>query len=104
MLAAVAAAKIIIKRRRKKDRSCWVKDWIMKRNQFGVFSHLLKELKSQDSDYYKNFLRMDSACFEILLKKVTPLIEKQDTVMRLAISASERLALTLRYLAAGRCK
>lgn len=33
---------------------------------------------------------------------VTPLIEKQDTNMHLAVTAAERLTLTLRYLATGK--
>lgn len=40
--------------------------------------------------------------FEFLLEKVTPLIAKKNTVMRDAIPAAERLALTLRYLATGK--
>lgn len=102
LLAALLAIKIIQKKNRyKKKRSCWVKRWIMKRNEFGVYSQLLKELRCQDSQYYKNFIRMDSANFEVVLNKVAPHIEKQDTRMRPAISAGERLALTLRFLATG---
>ena len=35
----------------------------------------------------------------MLLEKVRPLIERQDTQLREAISAAERLAVTLRFLA-----
>lgn len=38
---------------------------------------------------------------EFVLNKVAPLITKQDTNMRLSISAKERLVLTLRFLATG---
>lgn len=44
---------------------------------------------------------MNTASFEYLLKKVTPLIEKSNTRMRDSIPAAERLALTLRFLATG---
>ena len=44
---------------------------------------------------------MDEAAFEELLQKVAPLIQKEDTILRESISAAERLALTLRYLASG---
>lgn len=103
LVAAALIVKIIKDKRRKsnKRRSVWVKEWISKRGNFGVYSQLLRELKSEDSQYYKNFLRMDAADFGILLEKVKPYIEKQDTVMRPSISAGERLALTLRFLAAG---
>ena len=45
---------------------------------------------------------MDEDSYTTLLALVTPLIEKQDTIMRCAISAHERLSATLRYLATGR--
>lgn len=60
------------------------------------------ELNLQDSEYYKNFLRMCASDFEYLLEKVKPKIEKQDTVMRNAITVGERLAITLKYLAGGK--
>ena len=39
--------------------------------------------------------------FEALLEKVGPLISKQDTQLRKAVPAGERLAITIRYLATG---
>ncbi|XP_050311465.1 putative nuclease HARBI1 [Anthonomus grandis grandis] len=45
---------------------------------------------------------MDEDSYVLLLKLVTPLIQKQDTCMRSAISPHERLSVTLRYLATGR--
>ncbi|KAK4320926.1 hypothetical protein Pmani_008243 [Petrolisthes manimaculis] len=39
--------------------------------------------------------------YQDLLRRVTPLIQKQDTNMRESVSAGERLTLTLRYLATG---
>ncbi|CAL1278735.1 unnamed protein product, partial [Larinioides sclopetarius] len=44
---------------------------------------------------------MDVESFEYLLAKIEPLIKRMDTNMRQCISAGERLALTLRYLATG---
>ena len=48
-----------------------------------------------------NFIRMDRSSFCDLLEKVSPLISKEDTTMRQAISAGERLAVTHCYLASG---
>ena len=39
--------------------------------------------------------------FEELLEKVTPIIRKTYTHLRECISPSERLAITLRYMASG---
>ena len=48
-----------------------------------------------------NFVRMDAAMFEELLRMVAPLITYQDTTMREAIPSAERLAVTLCFLATG---
>ncbi|KAF2890092.1 hypothetical protein ILUMI_16081, partial [Ignelater luminosus] len=60
---------------------------------------LLKELYSDD---FCNYLRIDYESFSGLLNLVSPLITKQDTAMREAITAQKRLVATLRYLATGR--
>jgi len=107
MAAAVCIIIILgaIRRRRNNRRlvrrSCWVRPWIRRRPQFGAFHALLKELSTEDPPSFRNFLRMDQTTFEELLTLVSPLIKRQDTVMREAISPAERLALTLRFLATG---
>jgi hypothetical protein len=85
-----------VKRKRKK----WCKDWLLKRD---TYSHvnLLNELKFEPEDF-KNYLRMDEKTYLELLSMVTPMIKKEDTVMRKSISAHERLSVTLRFLATGR--
>ncbi|KAG5866825.1 hypothetical protein JTB14_016555 [Gonioctena quinquepunctata] len=45
---------------------------------------------------------MSTSHFDELLGLISPYIVKQDTVMRNAIPAEERLSATLRYLATGR--
>lgn len=45
---------------------------------------------------------MSKTDFEDLLEKITPRIFKKDTHLRKAISPSERLTLTLRFLAKGK--
>ncbi len=89
------------KKQRKRNRRVWVRDWIQKRDRHGAFHALQKELQDEDAASHRNFLPMDEATFLELLDVVGPLIRKKDTVMREAISAEERLALTLRYLASG---
>lgn len=54
-----------------------------------------------DNGNIKNFCRMSSPDLEWLLCKVSPLIQKEDTNYRAAISPLERLLLTLRFLATG---
>lgn len=105
MLLAVACICIKKKnqhqlKKRRRPRRRWVKDWLLKRNQYSHIS-LLEELRFEPDDW-RNYLRMDEDSYVILLNLVTPLIEKQDTQMRSAISTHERLSATLRYLATGR--
>lgn len=86
-----------------KKRKTWVHEWLKKRSSDGAHQKLLREFREVDGQkhLYKNFLRMDESSFNELLELVTPLIQKQDTNMRVAISPSERLAVTLRFLATG---
>ncbi|XP_045116824.1 uncharacterized protein LOC123507728 [Portunus trituberculatus] len=49
----------------------------------------------------ENWTRLDKDQYHRLLELVTPLIAKSDTKMRKAVTAGERLTLTLRYLATG---
>lgn len=100
--AAIVAICVSIKMRRRKKRSVWVKDWIKRRAQLGAYNQLLSELKNEDPECYKNFLRMKHDDFQYLCDKISPAIKKQDTNMRLAISVEERLAITLRFLASGK--
>ena len=61
----------------------------------------MDEIRLLETSSYRNFVRMDVATFEDLLRVIAPRITYQDTVMRQAISPGERLAVTLRFLATG---
>lgn len=106
--SAACVALVLLRRRlkrkqgKKQNRECWVKDWIKNREKYGVMNSLLPQLRSNDEKCYKNFLRMTPLEFDMLLQKVKPFIEKQNTFMRKSIPANERLALTLRFLATGK--
>jgi hypothetical protein len=98
---ALAAFVLVLKRKtRKKKRDKWCKDWLMKRKSYSNVI-LLSELKIYPRDWH-NYLRMNEETYLNLLSLVTPLIQKQDTIMREAITPNERLTATLRFLATGR--
>jgi hypothetical protein len=61
----------------------------------------MEELRSLSKDYC-NYLKMFKDNVMNLLEKVRPLIEKQDRVLRTAITAEKQLAITIRFLATGR--
>ncbi|KAM0736898.1 putative nuclease HARBI1 [Formica fusca] len=62
---------------------------------------LHRELRCEDPQSFMNYIRMNEAMLEELLMRITPLIQKKDTVMREAIAPRERLVATLRFLATG---
>ena len=100
--AAFLAITLVALKRKKdgKRKRRWSKEWYKMRNRF-THEQLLNVLREKEPEDYKNFLRMDPESFDILLNLVRPMIEKQDTNMREAIPASQRLSITLRYLASG---
>ncbi len=87
-------------RKKRKSKRKWSRDWLMKKQ---VFSHitLLDTLRDEPNDW-RNYLRMGEDTYMELLNLVSPLIRKQDTVMRKSISPHEKLTATLRFLATGR--
>lgn len=102
-LLCYAALAIAIQKKQKKKlkkRRVWVKEWLQKRNSFS-HTNLLIELKVNPKDWH-NYLRMDEETYLELLSIISPLIRKQDTILRQAITPHERLTATLRFLATGR--
>lgn len=100
--ALALAAFVLVKKRKSriKKRAVWCKEWLMKRKTYSHIN-LLSELKIYPRDWH-NYLRMDEETYLNLLSFVSPLIQKQDTIMREAITPHERLTATLRFLATGR--
>lgn len=86
--------------KRKKKRSKWTKDWLLKRDTYS-HTNLLVDLKLEPDDW-RNYLRMDEDTYVDLLSRVSPFITYEDTIMRKPITPHERLSVTLRYLATGR--
>ena len=62
--AAAAAVIITIISKRKKTRkkrlhrTAWVKPWLSRRSELGVYNTLLQELRLEEEFEYKKFLRM----------------------------------------------
>ncbi|CAI6371180.1 unnamed protein product [Macrosiphum euphorbiae] len=88
---AVTLAIFKLRKQKKKRTRRWSKEWFKLRSRF-THENLLNVLRDTEPEDYKNFLRMDQEGFETLLELVRPKIEKQDTIMRKAIPASQRLS------------
>ena len=101
---AAAAAVILIhyKQQKKRKRRWWVRPWLARRNAMGAYNNLMREISLEDPQQFRIFLRMTTDSLEEILRLVGPLISKKDATMREAISAKERLAVTLRFLATGK--
>ena len=91
----------ILNKRQRRTRRYWVRDIYKERETKGEYHLLVKQMKLHDHELFFKCFRMSPTTFEKLLCFVGPDIQKVTTPMRNPISASERLALTLRYLATG---
>ena len=102
VVAAAAAVHLTVadrrRRSRRRNRQVWVKEFRGHCND----QPLLRELRENYPEDYRNYLRMDCEAFDHLLSLVQNRIKKMDTIMRRSITAEQRLIATLRYLATGR--
>ena len=57
-LIDVALHHIRRRRRKRRRREVWVRPWIGRRRQFGLYDQLLVELRQEDQKSFKNFMRM----------------------------------------------
>ena len=62
-------------KRKRKERSHWVRPWLKRRPETGAYSKLLRELAIEDPMCFRHFLRMDVERFHKLLEMVGPIIE-----------------------------
>jgi len=81
---ALLVRKELEKRKKRKSRKVWVKNWAGRREKYGASSILLKELKDEDPVAYRNILRLGGAQLDALLQMIDGMIKKQDTKMRMA--------------------
>ena len=88
-------------RRRRKPQNPWVMPWILQREERGCYRTLLDKLKTSDISGYKNFTRMQPACFDLLKERICPHLKKSTTNFRKPLEVSLKLAVTLRHLSTG---
>ena len=71
----------------------WAKKLLLGRD---IFTHLnlLNFIRNDSPEDYKNYLRMSDENVQYLIAKIKPLIVKQDTVMRNAITPEARILLS----------
>jgi hypothetical protein len=84
---------------KKKKKHRWM-EWLTKRYKY-THENLLRDLRVSEPSDFQNFLQLDTTSFDELLKMITPQTEKRNTTMHNAIPPSQRLSITLCYLATG---
>ena len=86
---------------KKKKRSVWTRQWLLRRHLHGQFDQLLVELNREDSSGHKNFLRVYPDLFEDMVDRLSPYLKRKDTRLRPSLSVGLKLAVTLRMFASG---
>ena len=86
---------------RSRERVIWTRSWIRRREERGAYHQLIRELAVEDAPAFARYFHLDKEKFNDLVGRLSIHIQRQDTIMRAAISPGERLAVTLRYLATG---
>jgi hypothetical protein len=85
-------------RRRKKRRQEKSKHWVNPffRDNLNSGAYIVSKELNQDPELFKSFYRMSIERFSLLVDLVGPQIRRQDTNVRIAVSAEESLLTTLR--------
>ena len=86
---------------RRRGRTVWVRQWILRRPEYGLYDKLMVELRKEDPRAFQQFMRMPPAMFDELVQRLTPRLSKQDTNWRGSLEPGLKVAITLRHMASG---
>ena len=76
------------------------RNWLKKRDELGYFTNIVRELQLEDTEGFKEMMRMDFKHFNEILNLIAPDITPQEIIGgNKVISAAERLTVALRFLA-----
>ena len=64
LVANISYNKSKKKRRRRKE---WTKSWLLNRDGKSVYNNILEELRCNDQENYRRYLRMNTETFEVCL-------------------------------------
>ncbi|KAG0728663.1 putative nuclease HARBI1 [Chionoecetes opilio] len=107
MNQALHAHQYIVDRRRRRRlrrraaRSIWVRNWISRRPEHGLYDCLMVELRNEDPRAFQNFMRMPPDMFDEVVERLRPALTKKTTHWRAPLDPGLKVALTLRHLASG---
>ena len=55
----------MFKKRTRRKRTVWVKDWLLQRESKGAFNQIFEELRVGDPASFQNYVRMKAETFEV---------------------------------------
>ncbi|XP_061564128.1 putative nuclease HARBI1 [Cololabis saira] len=87
-------------RQRQRHRRWYVRPLNQSRGETGEFASLVLPMRGIDDEKHREYFRMSSASFDDILRRISPLIQHQ-TTHSTCVTAAERLAVTLRFMATG---
>jgi len=58
-------------------RNIWVRDWIARRPQLGLYDRLMVELRNEDPRVFQNFMRVPPAMYDDIVQRLTPALTKE---------------------------
>ena len=100
--ALMSVLQLKIKRKKiSKMRKYWVKPWLTRRLQYGMYHTLMRELERESEGDFVCLMRMEPEMFREILMRVSERIRKQTTKFRKPLEPGLKLAITLRHLATG---
>ncbi len=67
---------VAVRRRRRRNRVVWVRNWLQRPPLYGQYEKLMVELRDEDVAGFRNFMRMDPAMFQELLQCLGDRIRK----------------------------
>ena len=77
----------VVKKKRARRR-IWVKSWLQRRAELGIYNNLFEELLKAKS--LRDYIRMDKMHIDYLVERLLPYLIKQDTTMRESIKSSKQ--------------
>ena len=70
------------KRRRYVERNIWVRDWIARGHQLGLYNRLMFKLRNEGPRALTRFIRMPPTMYDEIVQRLTPALIKQTTNWR----------------------
>ena len=96
----VGAALLADEEECERRRRVWTHDWLLRRPSHGSYFSLQREFRSEE-ELFEKYLKLPVPVFDFILRRITPIIEKQETHLRQTISPGARLEATLLFLITG---